>query len=390
MAKYFKCFTDKNPLSYSLGEEIAFTVFAREDGKNINCDLVEWTLEGDDGEKIKGIATITESEPLTVTYSLKRAGFVHLNCVALEKNGEKTVDFEPLDASAGADVLNLRYSDTLPEDFYEYWSQIENIVSETEIEVLEFNEISDDVPEGFKAYDVKIKTPEGRPASGCVTMPCGDKKYPIRVKFMGYGIHGAFCEYHDDTLFAMFNAHGFENDKTDAELEEIYGEELSQYGFSKEENAYNTKTYFRNMIIRDLVGLKYLKTLPEWNKKEILSIGGSQGALQAVTVAVYDKDVTELIALKPWFCDLNSVNHGYMKGWRPEYAEGLRYFDTVAQAMQVKCPTTIECYLGDTCCPPKTVMAMYNSLKCEKKIKFIQSARHSYFPPENEEVETIF
>lgn len=79
-----------------------------------------------------------------------------------------------------------------------------------------------------------------------------------------------------------------------------------------------------------------------------------------------------------------------MKGWRPEYAEGLRYFDTVAQAMHVKCPTTIECYLGDYCCPPKTVMAMYNSLKCEKKIKFIQSARHTYFPPENEEVETIF
>jgi len=390
LAKYFKCFTDKNPLSYSLGEEITFTVFAREDGKNINCNSVEWTLEGDDGEKIKGMVTITESEPLTVTYSLKRAGFVHLNCVALEKNGEKTEDFEPLDSSAGADVKTLKYSDTIPQDFDEYWREIDSIISETEIEILECKEITDSVCEGFKAYDVKIKTPEGRPASGCITMPCADKKYPIRVKFLGYGIRGAYLEYHENTIFACFNAHGIENDITDVELQKKYGKELDGYGFSIEENVSNMKTYFRNMIIRDLIGVKFLKTLPEWNKKEIVAVGGSQGAFQAVTVVARDKDITELIAFKPWLCDLNSVNHGYMIGWRPEYTEGLRYFDTVAQAMQVKCPTTIECYLGDTCCPPKTVIAMYNSLKCEKRIKFIQSARHSYFPPENEEVENIF
>lgn len=149
MSKYFKCFTDKNPLSYALGEEVMFTVFAREDGENINCDSVEWTLEGDDGGKITGVAKITEGEPLTVAYTLKRAGFVRINCVALEKNGEKTDGFEPLDASAGADVLNLRYSDTLPEDFYEYWSQIEDIVSETEIEVLELREILCITSSGF-------------------------------------------------------------------------------------------------------------------------------------------------------------------------------------------------------------------------------------------------
>ncbi len=59
---------------------------------------------------------------------------------------------------------------------------------------------------------------------------------------------------------------------------------------------------------------------------------------------------------------------------------------TVAQGMQITCPITIECYLGDYVCPPKTVMALYNSVKTEKKIKFVQSARHSYFAPENEDV----
>ena len=149
-------------------------------------------------------------------------------------------------------------------------------------------------------------------------------------------------------------------------------------------------TYFRNMMIRNLIALKYLKSLPEWNKKDIISAGGSQGALQAITVAVHDSDVTEVITDRPWFCDLNSSNEGYLRGWRPDFAEGLRYFDTVAQGMHLECPITIICHLGDDCCRPKTVMALYNSVKSDKKIKFVQSARHSYFPPENEEISADF
>jgi cephalosporin-C deacetylase-like acetyl esterase len=144
------------------------------------------------------------------------------------------------------------------------------------------------------------------------------------------------------------------------------------------------------MMIRNLIALKYLKSLPEWNKKDILSVGGSQGGLQAITVAAHDRDVTEVIADRPWLCDLNSVNEGYLRGWRPDFAEGLRYFDTVAQGIHINCPITIICHLGDYTCPPKTVMALYNSIKTEKKIRFIQSARHSYFPPEDEEVKAEF
>ena len=389
MSKYFKCFTNKNPLDYACGEEIVFTVYAREDGENIDCTNVKWEMQGDDGDIINGIASITKENPLVVKYSLKRAGFVHLNCKALDENGKEVENFDPLDSSVGADVSQLKYSDTVPEDFNEYWAEIENIVKETEIEVLYFNErISITRPE-FKVYDVRIKTPVGRPASGIITVPIVEGKYPLRMSFLGYGIHGAFTEFFDNTICATFNAHGFENDKSDPELEEIYGKELSMYGFDKEENASNMTTYFRNMMIRNLIATKYAKTLPEWNGKDILSAGGSQGALQAVTVAAHDKDVTSLYAYKPWLCDLNAENEGYLKGWRPAFAEGLRYFDTVAQVMQVKCPVTVECYLGDYVCPPKTVMAFYNSINSEKSIKFVQSARHSYFPPEKEEIESI-
>lgn len=389
MGKYFKCFTDKNPVSYKLGEEITFTVFAREDGKNITCENVKWEMQGDDGGIVKGFASITESKPLTVKYTLKRAGFVHLNCVAMGENGEEIKDFEPLDSSAGVNVLELAYSDTLPEDFQNYWAEIEKTVADFQIELEYFKEKEDNKREGFKEYELRVKTPWGRPASGFITIPLGGEKYSIRISFLGYGVHVAHYEYDENMICGCFNAHGFENGYWE-DIEKKYSKELANYGFNNEENASNKNTYFRNMMVRNLMALKYMKSLPEWNGKDILSVGGSQGALQAITVAAHDKDVTEVMAYKPWFCDLNSVNEGYLRGWRPDFAEGLRYFDTVAQAMQLKCPITIECYLGDYVCPPKTVMALYNSIKSEKSIKFIQSARHSYFPPENEEISADF
>lgn len=389
MGKYFKCFTDKNPVSYKLGEEITFTVFAREDGENITCENVKWEMQGDDGDIVKGFASITENEPLTVKYTLKRAGFVHLNCVAMGENGEEIKDFEPLDSSAGVNVLELSYSDTLPEDFQNYWAEIEKTVADFQIELEYFKEKEENKREGFKEYELRVKTPWGRPASGFITVPLGDEKYPIRISFLGYGVHVAHYEYDENMICGCFNAHGFENGYWE-DIEKKYGKELANYGFNNEENASNKTTYFRNMMVRNLMALKYMKSLPEWNGKDILSVGGSQGALQAITVAAHDSDVTEVMAYKPWLCDLNSVNEGYLRGWRPDYAEGLRYFDTIAQAMQLKCPITIECYLGDYVCPPKTVLALYNSIKSEKKIRFIQSARHSYFPPENEEISADF
>lgn len=39
--------------------------------------------------------------------------------------------------------------------------------------------------------------------------------------------------------------------------------------------------------------------------------------------------------------------------------------------------------MGDYVCPPKTVMALYNMIKSQKRIEFIQSATHSYFAPCN-------
>ena len=38
--------------------------------------------------------------------------------------------------------------------------------------------------------------------------------------------------------------------------------------------------------------------------------------------------------------------------------------------------------LGDYCCPPSGIWAMWNNLKCPKKCRWVQGSTHGHIPPE--------
>lgn len=390
MSKYFKCTTNKNPLTYTCGEKIIFYISAKEKCIDTPCKYFHWKIAGDDGKVVEGLGEFKPGNPVALETTLDKPGFVRISCTAYNDNSTIDNSFDVLDAGAGADVDKIEYADTIPDDFDDYWQEIEKLVADFNSEVLMCEPVENNVPDGFKAFELRISTPDGRPASGFVTMPVKDGKYPIQISFMGYSIAGTMPVYKDNYICATFNAHGFENNLNTVELKQKYFHELAKnkngysYGFDPEENASNMTTYWRNVMIRNLIGAKYIKSLSNWDGKNLLASGGSQAALQATTLAAHDKDVTMLEINIPWFCNLNAENKGFMPGWRPKFAEGLRYFDTVAQATRVNCPVKINAKIFDFICPPATVMALYNAFKTNKQICFTQSGTHGYNPPEVE------
>ena len=64
MSKYFKCETDKNPLSYKCGEKIIFKITAMDNIINIPCPYIKWQIAGDDGQISTGLGSCTNVEPL--------------------------------------------------------------------------------------------------------------------------------------------------------------------------------------------------------------------------------------------------------------------------------------------------------------------------------------
>ena len=201
--------------------------------------------------------------------------------------------------------------------------------------------------------------------------------------YLGYSVVGASPGFNHGVITLNVNAHGIENGFPTEVCEEKYPH-LVGYGFNEEENKRPETSYWQNMIVRDLCALKFAKTLENWDGQNIFCFGGSQGAFQATAVAAHDKDVTFLSLGIPWFCDLRAEENGYMNGWRPKPMDGLDYFDTVASGGLLKCPVKIDARLGDYCCPPSTVMALYNNIKTKKSIVFTQSGTHGYRPIEIE------
>jgi len=385
MSKYFKCTTNKNPLEYTCGEKIIFTVSARDNRIDTACRYVKWVLDGDDGQHSEGFDACWGGHPIVIETTLDKPGFARLTCTAFSDDNAPLPDFAPIDVSAGADVDKLCLLDTVPDDFDQYWSELKAMVDGFNCELVSNEEVTSGVPEGIKCYDIRISTPEGRNASGYLSIPQKSGKYPIHVTFLGYGVAGAWAVHDPDAISLCLNAHGIENGLCHTESALKYKDELQNYGFSKEENASNMTTYWRNMMLRDLVALKYLKTLPQWDGENLSVSGGSQGAFQSTIMASVDSDVTFLDIQVPWFCNMRAEQHGFMKGVRPEFAEGLRYFDTVAHGMRVKCPVKMIIGLGDYTCPPASTMTLYNAFNCEKTLEIVQGMPHSLaLPPEDE------
>lgn len=94
------------------------------------------------------------------------------------------------------------------------------------------------------------------------------------------------------------------------------------------------------MVLRLMRSLEFLKSLPQWDGKNLKVSGGSQGGLQTIWAAALDPDVTEADSSITWCCDFAGPTIGRLGGWRPEYVPALNYYDAANHAKRIKCKTS--------------------------------------------------
>jgi cephalosporin-C deacetylase-like acetyl esterase len=135
------------------------------------------------------------------------------------------------------------------------------------------------------------------------------------------------------------------------------------------------------MILRAMRALQFVKTLPEWNGEKLVVSGGSQGGFQSLVVAGLDSDVTEVQAQVPWFCDIaRKENDSKIRGWLPEYVDGLAYFDATYHAKRIKGKVTISSGLGDFGCPPSGHVLLFRAIPTQKRWIATQGRTHKFTP----------
>lgn len=391
--------TAENKLFYAPGEKMTFEFFVR--GKNLpeNGKNIRWERTGDDGKVEKGMKPVSKDGSVKVETSLDRPGFVRMEAfvcddagtdVAAPGNARGKVYFA---GGAGVEPEKIAPPPE-PEGFDEWWR---NHIAE--LKKVPMNPQLKEYPTGrtdVKLYEFSVGCAGGRPCTGWLAVPTKEGKYPMRVNFFGYNaswsamataVRGA-NELSDKEVRVWVSAHGFEHVRGKEYYEKLRKEVSAGYdghAWSPKENARPETSYFAKMAWRVLRGLEFAKSRPEWDGRKLTVAGGSQGAMQSIWAAAWDPAVTDVSVFIVWNCDAwGKAKGGRIIGdWVLPWAEGLRWFDSVTHASRIRpgCNVNLgHAGLGDYISPPSGIAALYNALKTDKRISWIQGAEHVSLP----------
>ena len=411
--------TDKErAIDYKPGETMTFTLRVQ-GAKSVPEGeyFIDWERTGDDGKVEKGRVPVSLEDPLVVKTSIDRPGFVRLKAFVVDKDGKvytKSFRGDPntpegkkalnaferrdkrvfFDGGAGVEPEKLQ-SVPEPEDFDAFWARRRARLSKVPLEA-EKRELKDRSAKA-NVYAVSIKCAGPRPSTGYLAVPKKPGRYPIKVSFHGYG-HRYPGSGHvisppagdDKCIYFNFSPHGYELGREPEYYDEFFRSICSggrTFGFDDNQNQDPENSYFSGYTYRIMRALEWLKTLPEWDGRNLEVGGGSMGGLQSVWAAGLDKDVTVARPSIPWCCDIGGRDtmKRIIDPWYIHETPALRYYDPVNIARRISRCCRVEiprAGLGDYCCPPSGVSILFNNIPGPKKINWVQGSTHGYVPPE--------
>lgn len=172
--------------------------------------------------------------------------------------------------------------------------------------------------------------------------------------------------------------HGLNPTMTAEEFKEISN------AFNGRENGYlnnglesRDNYYMKRVYLGCVRSIDLLISLPEWDGKNVIVQGGSQGGALALITTGLDPRVTACVANHPALSDMAGYKAGRAGGYphffrtegmdTPEKLKTMAYYDVVNFARLIKVPTYITWGYNDDVCPPTTSYAVYNTLDCPKE-----------------------
>lgn len=415
---WLKGVTDRDPLSYRVGDEVSFTVTAEglEGTVPDGAYFLSWKRTGDDGVVTEGREAFDGKTPFVCRTKIGTPGFVRLEAYVVDKEGnryrqaylgdtrtpegqkamnrfEKKPHFVFFDGGAGAETERLELPPE-PADFDAFWKgQFARLDAvPLRVDRVELENKYDD----YRLFAVRLDSAGLRPVTGYLIEPpdAGTRKYPAVLQLFGYDRNvsqhnpppGA---YKKDAIVLEINAYGMNLPAfggTEADRKALKWEIESNgftYAFDPKQNADPETAFFNGMVLRIKRALQYLKTLPEWDGRNLMARGGSQGGLQTVWAAACGEGVTAAESYVTWCCDI--AGNDRRDGWYVKWTEALGYYDAVNWAKRIpgNCRVdVVRAGLGDYVCPPMGLAKLWKALTCSKRIMWVQGSQHGYVPPE--------
>ncbi|MDP3073654.1 MAG: acetylxylan esterase [Opitutaceae bacterium] len=378
----FEARTERASATYKTGEDVSFLISLTRDGQPVDGPI-RWILTKDGvAPRREGTGSLTAGK-FILRGRLDEPGFLQCR-VTFQDHPEE--DKSPgLVALAGTaiDPLLIKPSLPVPDDFTAFWA-----AQKQKLALVPVNARVTPVPtkeKGVEAFDVQADS-IGAPVSAYFAKPSNaqPKSLPAYLFVHGAGVISSTLSHAVNwstkgALAMNLNAHGVPNGQPVAFYTDLLNGELKDYRYRGRDDR--ETCYFLGMFLRLVRAIDFLTAQPEWNGRDVIVYGHSQGGYQAFAAAGIDERVTFFAAGVPAGCDHTGSTVGRINGWPklvpnlpdgtpdPRVQQTARYFDCVNFAAHTHAKAAIVSVgFIDWVCPPTSVYAAYNALPIPKQI----------------------
>ncbi len=330
--------------------------------------------------------------------AMSEPGFIR--CIVTADIGGRTYSQM---GTAGVAPEKIRPTQTEPADFDAFWNAGKAALAQFALEP-RLTLMPEACTDKVNVYHVSFITfgPEAKKPPrvyGILCEPRAPGKYPAMLRVPGAGVSSysgqkALAERGVITL--EIGIHGIPVNMPYEVYRALDSGILSGYQFANLDDR--ERYYFRRVHLGCVRANDFLTSRPNWDGKNLLVYGGSQGGQLAIATAALDPRVTGLAAYYPAYCDVTGYLHGRAGGWphmfrdrtagytTPEKIATTAYYDTVNFAKRVKVPGLYLWGYNDRTCPPTSMFAAYNVIGAPKQLVLALEMGHIGLPPEQTEV----
>ena len=236
---------------------------------------------------------------------------------------------------------------------------------------------------------------------GVLCVPRGAGPFPALLNVPGAGVRPysglrGLAEHGVITL--QVGIHGIPVNLPQELYDQLARSALMNYNRMFLDDRYNY--YYRRVYLGCLRAADYLTTLPKWDGKNLVVMGGSQGGQLSIMTAALEPRISALACSYPAYSDVTGYLRGRTGGWPALFKPGkdgkpgdapieakvvtTTYYDTVNFARRVKAPGFYFWGYNDETCPPTSTFAAYNVITAPKQLTLALEQGHHTSPAQQE------
>ncbi|WP_432713295.1 acetylxylan esterase [Pedobacter sp.] len=286
----------------------------------------------------------------------------------------------------------------MPADFIQFWDTAKAAAANIPMDakVIALPQYSTNTVDVFLVNIQNYK--KGQRLYGYLCKPKAAGKYPVLFNPPGAGVKSMLpvTAYAEQGYISLsIEIHGI-SPLLDNETYKNISAAFGDYTLHKLDDR--DQYYYKSVYLGCVRSIDFLCNLPDWDGKNVVVTGGSQGGALTIVAAALDKRVNYVAAFYPALCDMTGYLYGRAGGWphllnkaaqainnTPEKLKTIGYYDVVNFAKHVTVPGFYSWGYNDNTCPPTSVFAAFNAIEAPKTLAITPISGHWRFEETNQE-----